>query len=143
MKNAIVVFKNSLQVEGKLISFQDNEIVLESLDSRTRTIIPDVKDTVLFYKINIISEEYEKISEKPVKTVEDLKVLTETKAQLNEMERRSIKDKMHSPTLPVKKDIYAPQHTTIKSPVQYTDSKTTRANTGIASSLQGVFGKKY
>lgn len=140
MKHIIVVFKNNIQVEGNLQSLEDNEMVLQSLDGITSIIIPDIKDSILFYKINSSKDEFEDIAKKTNKTQEDLEQLVAIKGNLINIERSTIREKLQAP---IKKDQYVSRNEPFPRSVKYPEKKTTGTNNNFASGLQGLFSKKY
>lgn len=144
MKHITVVFKNAIQVEGSLMSLEDNEMILQSIDGFSTTVIPDIKESILFYKVNTSKEVFDELAEKPVKTRADLEQLVQARGDLNAIDRASLHDRiMNSPATPIKKDPYVSRNQSIPSPIQHTQKKTPRANTKFASGLQGMFAKKH
>lgn len=152
MKHITVVFKNAIQIEGSLLSLDDNEMVLQSLDGVTSTVIPDVRDSILFYKVNSSKETYDEISSKPHKTQSDLEELARARGDLNSIERSGLRERiMNSPIskpIPVplyKKDIpqYVSRNQPVPRPVQYSEKKIARTDTPFTSGLQSMFPKKH
>lgn len=142
MKHITVVFKNAIQIEGSLLSMSDNEMVLQSLDGISSTIIPDVKENVLFYKVNSSQETYDEIANKADKTQADLEKLVQARGDLNAIERASIREKINSLAVPIKKDQYVSRNQPFPRSVKYPEEKTARTDTKFASGLQGMFAKK-
>jgi hypothetical protein len=143
MKHITVVFKNAIQVEGSLISLDNNEMVLQSLDGFSSTVIPDIKESVLFYKVNTAQEVFSYLAEKPNKTKEDLEKLVQARGDMNAIERSSLKDKMQLPVTATKKDPYVPLNQSFPRTIEHTQKKTVRADTSFSAGLQGMFSKKH
>ncbi len=152
MKHITVVFKNAIQVEGSLLSLEDNEMVLQSLDGISSTVIPDIRDSILFYKVNSSKETYDEIASKPHKTQSDLEELVRARGDLNSIERSGLHERIMNspiskPTIipPYKKDIpqYVSRNQSFPRPVQYSQKKIARADTLFASGLQNMFAKKH
>lgn len=143
MKHITVVFKNAIQIEGHLLSLKDNEMVLQSLDNMSSTIIPDIKENVLFYKVNSSQEVYDEIVNKPNRSEEDLEKIAQAKGNLNAIERASIREKITAPIMPIQKEVYVSRNQPFPRSVQYSEKKTTGSDTPFASGLQRMFAKKH
>jgi hypothetical protein len=144
VKHITVVFKNAIQVEGSLVSLEDNEMVLQSLDGISSTVIPDIKESILFYKVNSSKEVYEDLAGKTNKTQADLEALVQARGDMNAIDRSSLRERIiNSPISNPRKDPYVSRNQSIPSPVQYTEKKVAGANTKFASGLQGMFRKKH
>ena len=132
-----VVFKNSIQLEGNLISIsEDGEMVLQSLSGIEETVIPNIRDTVLFYKINSAKEKFEEIAEKPEKSREDLEQIVRARGDLLAIERSTIREKMRAP-IEKREEVNE-----IPNITEHTETKTTRKNNSVASGLSRMFSKR-
>lgn len=146
MQHITVFFKNSLQLEGKLISLNDNQMILRSLDEINEIVIPDITDTVLYYKINSSEDRFSELKNKKNRRGDDISELVRLKGELNRIELSSIKEKINSPIIPslVKESKYEPQLNTTEQIInQHSNQKIKRTNRNFAIQMQKLFTKKY
>lgn len=143
MKHVTIVFKNAIQIEGSLLSLENNEMVLQSLDGVSSTVIPDVAESVLFYKVNDSKEVFDVIAETPHKTQDDLARLAKARGDLNTIERNSIREKMQTQLVPLRKDQYVSRNQSFPSPIQHTEKKAARTDTKFSTGLQSMFDQKH
>lgn len=142
MKHINIFFKNSIQIEGTLISIEDNQMIIKSLDKIHTIIVPDIKDNILFYKISSSNEEYNLLADKPNKSIDDLKQIAKFKSDLNHIERSAIREKLLFPSL-IKENPNVNYDQQIASITKYPKKEITRTNSGFSSELQRMFSKKY
>lgn len=143
MKYVYIVFKNSIQLEGHLVSINNDEMTLLSSDKLNSIVIPSIKDNILFYKINSSKEKYDDIVDIPIKSKEDLEELVKLKGDLNSIERSSLKDKLKSPIKQVMKDNYVEQYKSIQGTLKHSEEKVAGKNPAFNTGLQSLFSKKY
>jgi hypothetical protein len=143
-QNITICFKAiPTPLEGEMVSWDNDELIIKTLTGSSYIIIPDATDKILFYKISNAKEEYKQIKDKPIKTEEDIKNIAEMKKELNNIEKEEIRERLntHQPTT---RDIhYGIANYKIKSPPEYTGEETRREDININTGLQDLFGKKH
>jgi hypothetical protein len=131
-------------LEGEMVSWEDDELVLKTLTGTSHIVIPDATDKILFYRITSAKIEYEEIKEKPIKTQEDVKNIAEMKKEINQIEKEEIRERLniHIPTN-IRETHYGFANYKVKSTPQHTREETPRKDTSISSELQDLFRKKH
>lgn len=138
-----VLFKNGHQIDGNLISIEKNEMRIKSLEGSSITTIPNIAETILFYKTNSAEKKFSELSQKVVRGKEDLYELARLKGDLLDIERATIREKLTPPSAILPKAPINVFHTTQPSTPEHTSKETSRASSSFNSELQGLFSKGH
>jgi len=125
-----IIFKNNLQVEGNLYSYEDNKMVIKSIDELITTVVPSVSESVSFYQINHAKEKLADASLNGSKTLDDMKDLVEAKIKLNLYEREEVFNNLRN-------SIYDDTQKQIS--IKHSSEEVRGANSNFASGLRKMF----
>lgn len=141
-----IVFKNSIQIDGIVIGWSEEEAVIKSLAGSSQTVIPNPYNDLLFYRITSAHIDYQNLVEKTDKSAEDLQKIADSKIELNNIERQQIKEQIitarHSE--PTGNNYYGLPISAFLKPtaLQHPNEEITSNNSSRNKELQSLFGQR-
>ena len=140
-----IIFKNSIQIDGIVAVWDENEIILNSPANSHTIVIPKSSfDEILFWRISHAKEEYEKRKQFAIKSDDDKRDMAKLKIELNNLEKEEIRDKLRSHEIGESKGVqYATPFTTLAGIKQHPTAQIRRQGDNPNQELQNLFSKKH
>jgi len=138
----IAFLRANIQLEGVVVSWSNDQSVLQSQSGGSTIVIQKTLEDVLFYKIVNAKDKYSELIEKPNKQEDDIKQIAELKNEINELDRSALREKLstHVPGEMRKTNYGIPSFINkVKGTVERPGTENTRTNTQLGTELQGLF----
>jgi hypothetical protein len=140
-----IIFKNGLELTGTVISWSKDQAILRSITGGSTIVIEKLAmDDIYFYKISHAKEQFEARKEKVIKTDDDIRDMAKLKAELNDLERETIRKKLSSHEVSGSAQVnYGSIIPKIARTPNNPATQSRRQDTNAGEELQSLFAKKH